>query len=200
MGRSKGIPSHNRIDIQGHKYHRLTVLENVPSNRYGKAKWKCLCDCGNFHEATTSDLRSGNTKSCGCWEMEERTIRAKSRDRNSVRLNQILGSYKSTARSKGNSWELSDDRAIQLFQMDCFYCGSKPGNKRVDYTYKDEFTLYNGIDRLNNEEGYKEGNVVTACFNCNEKKKVDHFNDFVNWINLVHSTLNHKLSSQHNRS
>ena len=31
-----------------------------------KPKWRCICDCGNITVVTGINLRSGNTKSCGC--------------------------------------------------------------------------------------------------------------------------------------
>ena len=33
--------------------------------------WNCLCDCGNEIVVSTGDLRSGHTKSCGCWKTEQ---------------------------------------------------------------------------------------------------------------------------------
>lgn len=54
-------------NLTGKKFGLLTVLsidydKTNPPNYY----WKCLCECGNFHSVKTSDLNSGNTKSCGC--------------------------------------------------------------------------------------------------------------------------------------
>lgn len=48
----------------GNKYGKLTVLELV--TKTPKAIWKCQCDCGNIALVRGIDLRSGNTKSCGC--------------------------------------------------------------------------------------------------------------------------------------
>lgn len=48
-------------------------MPNLPGRRYGKLilieeiyhrRWKCKCDCGNFHEVGTSNLNY--TNSCGC--------------------------------------------------------------------------------------------------------------------------------------
>lgn len=54
-------------NLTGKKFGLLTALsidydKTNPPNYY----WKCLCECGNFHSVKTSDLNSGNTKSCGC--------------------------------------------------------------------------------------------------------------------------------------
>ena len=56
------------IDLYGQKFGRLTVLYPTsfrePSNK--TIKWKCLCDCGNYHIVNSNHLRTGATKSCGC--------------------------------------------------------------------------------------------------------------------------------------
>lgn len=50
----------------GKKFHRLTVLERVTSNKHQKKRYKCLCDCGREVIVRGGNLRSGHTKSCGC--------------------------------------------------------------------------------------------------------------------------------------
>lgn len=60
------------IDLIGFKYSRLTVVEKTNKKKYGKTLWKCKCDCGNFKEATSSSLKSGDVKSCGCLANETR--------------------------------------------------------------------------------------------------------------------------------
>lgn len=54
-------------DITGEQFGELTVLE--PTNKRNNNKsvmWKCQCSCGNICFIPGNDLRSGNTKSCGC--------------------------------------------------------------------------------------------------------------------------------------
>lgn len=52
----------------GNKYGYLTVVERAPNNKDGRAMWKCKCDCGNEIVVLGKHLRSGNTKSCGCYQ------------------------------------------------------------------------------------------------------------------------------------
>ena len=54
-----------RRDISGNVYGRLTVTDNW-KRAGGKILWQCNCDCGNVTWVTTTNLRSGNTGSCGC--------------------------------------------------------------------------------------------------------------------------------------
>ena len=44
----------------------LTVIKDAGNNKKGQASWLCLCDCGEHTVVNGYDLRSGNTKSCGC--------------------------------------------------------------------------------------------------------------------------------------
>jgi hypothetical protein len=54
------------IDITGQKFGRLQVIEIVGTDHLGKAQWRCICRCGNETVVAGVNLRSGNTKSCGC--------------------------------------------------------------------------------------------------------------------------------------
>lgn len=49
----------------GNRYGSLKVIERADSDN-GYARFVCKCDCGKTIIARGSDLRSGNTKSCGC--------------------------------------------------------------------------------------------------------------------------------------
>jgi hypothetical protein len=53
------------IDISGQKYGKLTVLRRAGSI-CGKTTWLTYCECGSESEVTGLNLKSGNTKSCGC--------------------------------------------------------------------------------------------------------------------------------------
>ena len=57
------------IDLVGQKFGRLTVVEFVKLENH-KTFWKCVCDCGMTVIAKGNNLRSGNTKSCGCLHRE----------------------------------------------------------------------------------------------------------------------------------
>ena len=58
------------IDETGNTYGYLTVLRRAPNNKDGRAMWLCKCKCGNELIVLGKNLRSGNTKSCGCYQKE----------------------------------------------------------------------------------------------------------------------------------
>lgn len=60
-------PIHKTNNLIGQQFGHLTVVKD--SGQRGKDKqilWECKCDCGNISLVRGQDLRSGNTKSCGC--------------------------------------------------------------------------------------------------------------------------------------
>ena len=64
------------IDLTGQRFGRLVVIKRVKPAESDiafpntSAYWLCKCDCGNETIVVGSALRSGNTKSCGCYRSE----------------------------------------------------------------------------------------------------------------------------------
>lgn len=87
--------------------------------------------------------------------------------------NASIRSMKRAANKRGYLWELTYEQCAEIMQEDCFYCGSRPANGRMDPSYKGKTNteyIYNGIDRIDNTSGYKLDNVVPCCFRCNRAK------------------------------
>lgn len=59
------------IDLTGKKFGRLIVIELAGKNKYKANLWNCFCECGNYSLITTSSLRDGNNRSCGCLKREK---------------------------------------------------------------------------------------------------------------------------------
>lgn len=57
-------------DISGMKFGKLTAIERAENDNNGRAKWRCMCDCGNEATVLGKLLRNGHTKSCGCLNKE----------------------------------------------------------------------------------------------------------------------------------
>lgn len=49
----------------GEVFNDLTVVGQVPK-KTAQLRWLCRCECGQFTEVDSYDLRNGKTKSCGC--------------------------------------------------------------------------------------------------------------------------------------
>ena len=58
------------IEMIGKRFGRLVVIERHHSTPK-KVFWRCKCDCGNETVVDGWSLRSGETKSCGCYHRDK---------------------------------------------------------------------------------------------------------------------------------
>lgn len=65
--------SYPRDDYCGKKFGRLLVIKWSGRDKWNVNMWMCSCDCGNEKVISQGKLKSGNTKSCGCLQLESRT-------------------------------------------------------------------------------------------------------------------------------
>jgi hypothetical protein len=71
MRSDKGKP---RKDHVGEVYNRLTVISCAGQRSNRRLYfWNCRCECGKSAITTIHEMRSGRTKSCGCWREERKT-------------------------------------------------------------------------------------------------------------------------------
>lgn len=59
------------IDLINKRFERLLVVRYIGSNKHRQSLWLCKCDCGNEVVVSRTNLKSGNTKSCGCYKLEK---------------------------------------------------------------------------------------------------------------------------------
>ena len=65
-----GCRKTNLIDLTGQKFGRLTAIKRVENTKNKDTLWLCKCDCGGETITRITNLRNGNTKSCGCLNKE----------------------------------------------------------------------------------------------------------------------------------
>lgn len=56
-------------NLTGQKFGRLTVIEQA-GRKCGSILWRCKCECGGEAFCMSSNLRNGNSRSCGCLRKE----------------------------------------------------------------------------------------------------------------------------------
>ena len=85
-----------KLDLLGQKFGRLTAISEA--TKVGKrTRWLCRCDCGNEKIILTECLRSGISKSCGCYRIEC-TKRHRFKHGHSLNSKQISPTYNSWLR------------------------------------------------------------------------------------------------------
>lgn len=167
------------IDLTGQQFDRLTVLRRAEQPSIHGVRWECQCTCGNTKIAHAYDLRHGRIRSCGCLWKETIT-----KGNGHAARTSVLGGYKRHARNRNFVWDLTDEQFDQLTSSDCVYCGRPPSQVRVVKRGVGAFT-FNGIDRVDNKQGYTIDNVVPCCGLCNRWKSDMSHDDFVSHITTI---------------
>lgn len=151
--------------MTGHRYGRMTVLEQAENSRHGRTRWTCRCDCGSIKIVQSTDLRSGKTSSCGCLRREAlskaRTTHGMSQNSRFYRIWAEIWRRCTNRRCKsypdyGGRWITVDERwrSFENFRDD-LYTG-----------YLEHASVYGEgqttIDRIDVNSGYHPGNVRWA--------------------------------------
>lgn len=146
-------------DLTGQKFGRLTVVSfNYKLNN--KVYWNCICDCGNKTTVESTKLKSGKTKSCGCYRKESTykrcfNNRAGNRQGMLTMLYSFKGNYHTMWHCKcdcGNEVDI-DVCALNQGQQSCgcvciSQTGSKAENEIKDYILTLDSSLALSKDRV----------------------------------------------------
>ena len=131
----------NVKDIRGNDYGRLHVDEFAGFDRKGGVKWLCTCSCPNHTKIIlpTNSLVSGNTRSCGCLNIESLKSRAIHGD---CTNNSIDPKY--------NAWKHMKDRCDNSNNPDYRNYGGRGITMHPEW--KSDFNKFaNDIDRYTNK-------------------------------------------------
>lgn len=170
----------------GNRYGLLTVLEKLPEKDYGGSwMYLCKCDCGTeraYPSKRFAAARRGAFQSCGC----KRGVRL---PKGEGGFNNLFSEYSRGASARGFAFNLDKDTFRALTQQDCFYCGSLAEQVKTLHKAATGHAayIYNGIDRIDNSEGYIVGNVVACCSTCNRAKGTMKQTEFIKMARKIAS-------------
>lgn len=167
------------LNLVDKKFGLLSVIKREGSDKRQSALWLCVCDCGEQKLLTSHALISGNTKSCGCI--------SKYKDRDFAIKSHLYHRTMAGAKYRKIEFNLNFDLFVSLVIKQCFYCNSPASATFRKRKKSMESILYNGLDRIDNNLGYIEGNVVSCCKQCNSAKNDMTIQEFQDWIQRVHS-------------
>lgn len=102
--------AHNRLDLTGMIFGRLTVIGYSRTDKNRKAIWRCRCECGERPAVAAYKLTSGHTKSCGCLQREAGDANlAKGHAENFIHGRVGTPTYKSWDAAKQRCFNRNDD-------------------------------------------------------------------------------------------
>lgn len=184
-----------RGDFVGHRFGRLVVL-NCSLYRQEKTKvrtmWLVGCDCGTEKIVRSDGIKCGSVRSCGCLNRDNakelltnhnyRTLPKGQAD-----FNRKLKTYQKEAKDRGLAFALTKEQFRSLSSSACRYCGSPPtGRSRRRDTTVNGYFLSNGIDRVDNNQGYTLDNVVPCCKACNRMKHALTLDQFLEHVEKIY--------------
>jgi hypothetical protein len=164
----------------------------------------CICECGKTRLVSIHQLSNGKSKSCGCKtpinlegirKWKEKNGAPNIKPRGMAAFNKLFNTYRSSAKSKNLSFDLTKEQFAILTKADCHYCGVKP-TKILDNPEFNGGYIYNGIDRKNNDIGYVMDNCLTCCTDCNFLKKDRDYDFFINLIYKIYEHRENEKKSQ----
>lgn len=145
----------------GQVYGRLSVVKRRKDLETTKRTLhECLCDCGNTIVVLTSNMRSGKTKSCGCYNAEVLSKRRTTHGLSGTKSFRDFHNHKQRElRNKFDvEWTLEMEVKLKEIQSECVLCGSKE-NLAVDHMLP-----------VSKGYGLRPGNAVILCKSCNSRK------------------------------
>lgn len=141
--KSCGCLIHNQPvrDLTGEIFGRLHVLHRANDKYIGnntkRIMWHCVCDCGNELDVYTGDLRTGNTKSCGCSRKES----GRFQDLTGMKFNMLTVLYRAPNNGKVTMWHCKCDcgcekdvSAVDLTRGHVKSCGCL---QHISYNFED---------------------------------------------------------------
>lgn len=170
-------------DYIGKQFGDLTVISFHSRDEKNRMIFECKCICGNTKLVKVRNLQRKVSTHCGC-KTTQKSYKRKAYGESSK--NRLIASYRSNAKHKKLDFELSNQDLEQLFQGDCYYCGTKPSQIIKNANLYGEY-VYNGIDRLDSSKGYVKGNVVSCCSTCNYLKSNRTEEEFLDIIKKIAS-------------
>lgn len=177
------------IDLSGRRFGRLLVgKQGQPrksKSNYLYVVWLCDCDCGNKNvPVTASNLRKGDTKSCGCLRKEwiakgdYRTNGFKRKGEPVPIWFKIFCSYTYASRRRNLDWDLTLEQFGKLIVQPCHYCGVTSSLVIKEFRH-------NGVDRKDCNLGYSSLNCVPCCKICNYAKRNLSYQEFLDHLQRI---------------
>lgn len=149
------MQAHNFKDLTGKVFGRFTVVRYLRTD--GKvSKWECVCECGSQKVVSGGNLRSGNSKSCGCLN----------REISSKMMAEKMRRHGMTDTPTWKSWKSMHDRCLLEKHKSYGYYRNIPicpewlNNFEAFYHDMGERPKGTSLDRVDNTLGYSPGNCV----------------------------------------
>lgn len=163
----------NGAKLEKQRFTRLFVMEDAGRTKRQQKLWRCICDCGKEVIVATSDLRSGHTKSCGCYSRE-------------ICQAANIANRKYNQNSRNNAAYKAWQKAV--YKKDNYYCQICGARTRLRAHHLEGFAHAPSL-RYNTDNG------ITLCESCHDNfhSKYGYGDNvlpqFISWLNIHNQSI-----------
>lgn len=177
------------VDISGERFGKLVAVRKCNNKKGKRIYWECLCDCGNVIVISSNNLRSGHTKSCGCFALEMKKKNATKHNMCKSRIykewNRMIDRCRNTKSVEAHRYVLRGITVCDEWKnsFETFMLWS------LENGYDDNLS----IDRIDNDKGYSPDNCrwvdrKTQCRNKSNNIVLEYNGEkktLVEWAELL---------------
>jgi hypothetical protein len=170
-------------NIEGQKFGNLTVINFVGViKRIGI--WKCKCDCGNIKDIRYRDLKSGNSKTCGCSKLYQNTKSHNWKGYEGLPKT-IFCIINKNAKKRNLNIDIDIKYIWELYLNQSRKCAISG----LDIIFSNKVTERNittaSLDRIDSSKGYIVGNVQWVHKDINKMKMDIPQDEFISYCKII---------------
>lgn len=152
------------IDLTNQRFGKLFVVERSENRGDYRSHWVCKCDCGTMKIVSSSHLRGGTTRSCGC----SRMTHGQTTGRTKSKAYSIWATMIQRCTNKNRAvWKYYGERGIIVCERWLEFAnfladmGNPPTEKHQ-------------LDRIDNTKGYCPSNCRWVVSKTNNRNRSDN--------------------------
>lgn len=156
-----------QLDLIGQTFFRWTVISvaRIERVKNGTIKyWSCVCSCGTAGELTTSTLKTGHSKSCGCYKRDHPPRRTHNRSK-SIEYRIWAAMIQRCTNKNNGAYHDYGGRGITVCEewLNSFAAFFRDMGERPSPKHE--------IDRRDNSKGYSKDNCKWVTAKTNQRNK-----------------------------
>ena len=151
------------LNLTGQRFDGFCVIERTNLSFKKSSTWLCKCDCGNVFKALGSNIKSGQTGSCGCKNRKLARARNKHLSPQWTGVGEIpgwfIGAAKANAKRRKIEWDLTKTEILEIFNEQGGRCAYTNLELRFSGAKESRHNHTASLDRIHSDLPYIRDNI-----------------------------------------